>query len=223
MAKIAIIYYSSTGHSYQMALAYEEGAKAAGAETRVRKVKELAPDQAIASNAGWKAHVEQTEHVPEATLDDLDWADGFVFGTPTRFGGMAAQMKQFIDTTGPLWAQGKLANKVVGAFTGAMNAHGGQEATLLGLHTTFYHWGSIFVPIGYTDPVSYGAGGNPYGVSYTAGMESKGVDEATLAAARYHGRRIAQFAELIGKNLGAILPTADEAAQGAQAAGGEAA
>lgn len=222
MAKIAIIYYSSTGHAYKMAKAYEEGAKAAGAETRLRKVRELAPDEVIATNAGWKAHAEETEHVAEATLDDLDWADGYVFGTPVRFGLPAAQLKQFIDTTGPLWAQGKLANKVVAAFAGAMNAHGGQESTILALHNTFYHWGSIFVPIGYTDPVNYAAGGNPYGVSYSAPMDGSGPREEELAAARYHGRRVAQFAELISKNVGSLLPTQAEAAEGAQAAGGEA-
>ena len=222
MAKIAVIYYSATGHSYEMAKAYAEGAKSVGAEVRIRKVKELAPDQAIASSAGWKAHVDATQHVEEATLDDLEWADGYVFGTPVRFGLPAAQLKQFIDTTGPLWAQGKLANKVVGAFAGAMNAHGGQESTILALSNTFYHWGSIMVPIGYTDPVNYAAGGNPYGVSYSAPMGSTGPSAEVLAAARYHGKRIADFAELIAKNLGQLLPTQEEAAQGAQAAGGEA-
>lgn len=221
MAKIAIVYYSATGHCYQMARAYGEGATAAGAEVRLRKVKELAPEEAIASNAGWKSHIEATQHVQEATLDDLEWADGFVFGTPVRFGLPAAQLKQFLDTTGPLWAQGKLANKVVGGFAGAMNAHGGQESTILALHNTFYHWGSIFVPIGYTDPVNYGAGGNPYGVSYTAPMGSTAPSEEVLAAARYHGKRIAQYAQLVSGHLAEILPTQNEAAQGAQAAGGE--
>lgn len=221
MAKIAIIYYSATGHCYQLAQAFETGARSAGAETRLRKVKELAPDQAIASNAGWQQHVSQTEHIQEATLDDLDWADGFIFGTPVRFGLPAAQLKQFIDTTGPLWAQGKLANKVVSAFTGAMNAHGGQESTLLALYNTFYHWGSIIVPIGYTDPVVYGAGGNPYGVSYTAPMDSTGITEAVAAAARYHGARIARYADVVAQNMGQLLPTLDEAAKGAQAAGGK--
>ncbi|MNS27599.1 NAD(P)H dehydrogenase (quinone) [compost metagenome] len=221
MAKIAIVYYSSTGHAYEVAKAYEEGAKSVGAETRLRKVKELAPAEVVATQAGWQAHATATQHVPEATLEDLEWADGYVFGTPVRFGLPAAQLKQFIDTTGPLWAQGKLANKAVGAFTGAMNAHGGQEAAILALSNTFYHWGSIMVPIGYTDPVNYAAGGNPYGVSYTAPMGSTGPSQEVLAAARYHGKRIAQFAQLISQNLGQILPTADEAREGAHAAGGE--
>lgn len=221
MAKVAIIYYSSTGHCYQLAQAVEEGARSAGAETRLRKVKELAPEQVVASNAGWKAHAEATQHVQEASLDDLDWADGFVFGTPVRYGLPAAQLKQFLDTTGPLWAQGKLANKPVAAFTGAMNPHGGQEAAILALNNTFYHWGSILVPIGYTDPVSYGAGGNPYGVSYTAPMDSQGVSEEVKAAGRYIGQRVARYAEVIATNMAQLLPTQEEAAQGARAAGGE--
>lgn len=221
MAKVAIIYYSMTGHCYQLAQAVEEGARSVGAETRLRKVKELAPDQVVASNAGWKAHVEATQHVEEATLDDLDWADGYVFGSPVRYGLPAAQLKQFLDTTGPLWAQGKLANKPVAAFTGAMNPHGGQEAALLALHNTFYHWGSVLVPIGYTDPVSYGAGGNPYGVSYTAPMDSRGVSEEVKAAGRYIGQRVARYAEVMAKNMAQLLPTQQEAAEGAKAAGGE--
>jgi NAD(P)H dehydrogenase (quinone) len=221
MAKLAIIYYSMTGHCYQVAQAFEEGAKGAGAEVRLRKVRELAPDQVVATNAGWQSHVTATQHVPEATLDDLEWADGYIFGSPVRYGMIAAQLKQFIDTTGPLWAQGKLANKVVSAFTGAMNPHGGQEAALLGFYNTFYHWGSIIVPIGYTDPVVYAAGGNPYGVSYTAPMDSTGPSEAVKAAARYHGARMARYADVVASNLGKLLPTQQEAAEGAHAAGGE--
>lgn len=221
MAKIAVIYYSMTGHSYQVAQAFVEGAQAAGAEVRLRKVKELAPDQVVATNAGWQSHATATEHVQEATLEDLDWADGYIFGSPVRYGMIAAQLKQFIDSTGPLWAQGKLANKVVSAFTGAMNVHGGQEAALLGFYNTFYHWGSIIVPIGYTDPVVYPAGGNPYGVSYTAPMGSTGPSEEVKAAARYHGARMARYAEVVSSNLANLLPTQQEAAEGARAAGGE--
>jgi NAD(P)H dehydrogenase (quinone) len=107
VTKIAIIYYSSTGHTYQLAQAVEEGAHSLGAETRLRRVRELAPDQAIASNQGWQQHLVATQHVEEAILGDLEWADGLIFGTPTRYGNVSAQLKQFIDTTGPLWFQGK--------------------------------------------------------------------------------------------------------------------
>ena len=196
MANVTIVYYSSTGHTWQIARAVEQGARAAGAETRLRKVRELAGVEAIAAKPAWKEHLEATRDVPEATLDDLEWADGFVFGTPTRFGLPTAQLKQFIDTLGPLWSQGKLQDKAAAAFTGAGNVHGGQEATLLALHNVFYHWGSIIVPVGYTDKLLYAAGGNPYGVSFTDGR-GKGLPEEKLAAARFQGQRVSRFASVL--------------------------
>ncbi|VTU40470.1 NAD(P)H dehydrogenase (quinone) [Variovorax sp. PBS-H4] len=196
MPNVAIVYYSSTGHTWQIARAIEEGARAAGAQTRLRKVRELADADTVAAKPAWKDHLEATRDVPEATLDDLAWADGFVFGTPTRFGLPAAQLKQFIDTLGPLWSQGKLQDKAAAAFTGAGNVHGGQESTLLALHNVFYHWGSIIVPVGYTDKLLYAAGGNPYGVSFTDGR-GKGLPEEKLAAARFQGQRVSRFASLL--------------------------
>ena len=195
MAKIAVVYYSAYGHTFELARAVEEGAKSAGAETRLRKVRELAPDEVVATQKGWHDHRVATQHVPEATLDDLEWADGFAFGTPTRFGGPAAQLKQFIDTTGSIWQKGLLANKAVTSFSGAMNAHGGQESTILALNNVFYHWGAIIVPVGYTDPVVYAAGGNPYGTSNTASSEA--VPEAILQCARYQGARLARVAGML--------------------------
>jgi NAD(P)H dehydrogenase (quinone) len=205
-AKIAIIYYSSTGHAYQVAKAFEEGAKSAGAEVRLRRVQELAPQAAIAQNPQWKAHADATSSVPVATLDDLEWANGYVFGSPTRYGAVTAQLKQFIDQAGPLWMQGKLANKPVTVFTGAGNPHGGQENTILNIHSVMHHWGAVIVPPGYTDPVLYAAGGNPYGISYTASQGSTLVDEKVLAAARYQGARIARYASVIAANLGRLVP-----------------
>ena len=193
MANLTIVYYSSTGQTWQIASAIEEGARAAGAQTRLRKVPELASAETIAAKPAWQVHLDATREVPEATLADLEWADGFVFGTPTRFGLPAAQLKQFIDTTGPLWATGKLQDKAAAAFTGAGNVHGGQESTLLALHNVFYHWGSIIVPLGYTDDVVYAAGGNPYGTSWPAGFPSTMPDDVTLACARYQGGRLARF------------------------------
>ena len=195
MAKVAIIYYSSTGHNYAVARAVEEGAASEGAETRVRKARELAPDAAIDARPGWREHLESTKDVPEAELADLEWADGYVFGTPTRFGLPAAQLKQFLDQTGSLWLQGKLRDKPVSVFGGAGNVHGGQESTLVALNNVFCHWGAVIVPSGYTDPSIYAAGGNPYGVSFTASKE--GVSPEALAAARYAGKRIARYAEVL--------------------------
>ena len=190
--KVAVIYYSATGNVYKMAQAIEEGAKEAGAEVRFRKVHELAPEEAIKSNQGWSDHALMTEDVPEAELDDLEWADAYIFGTPTRFGNVSAQLKQFIDTAGGLWFEGKLADKVVSGFTSASNPHGGQESTLLSLYNVFAHWGAILVTPGYTDPVLFDAGGNPYGASST-----NEPNEQELAAARYLGRRVAEKAALL--------------------------
>ncbi len=191
-AKVAVIYYSATGNVYKLAQAVEEGAKEAGAEVRFRKVRELAPEEAIKSNQGWYDHALETQDVPEASLEDLEWADSYIFGTPTRFGNVSAQLKQFIDTAGGLWFQGKLADKVVGGFTSAQNPHGGQESTLLSMYNVFMHWGSIIVPTGYTSDEVFAAGGNPYGTS-SNGTEDGPTDEE-LAAARYQGRRIAEKA-----------------------------
>jgi NAD(P)H dehydrogenase (quinone) len=175
-----------------LARAIEEGAKEAGAEVRLRKVHELAPEEAIKSNEGWSAHSKETQDIEEASNADLEWADAIIFGTPTRYGLPTAQLKQFLDTTGPLWAEGKLADKVVSGFTSASNAHGGQESTLLSLYNVFAHWGAILVTPGYTDPVLFEAGGNPYGASST-----EEPTEQELAAARYLGRRVAEKAALL--------------------------
>ncbi|HZT58715.1 MAG TPA: NAD(P)H:quinone oxidoreductase [Pyrinomonadaceae bacterium] len=191
--KLAVIYYSATGTTYALARAIEEGAKAAGAEVRLRKVRELAPDEAIASNEGWAAHRAETQDVEEATLEDLKWADALIFGTPTRYGLPTAQLKQFIDTTGPLWAAGQLVNKVVSSFTSAATTHGGQESTILALNNTFYHWGAIIVGPGYADPIQFQSG-NPYGVSFKSDNGALKPDEVATSAARFQGRRVAELA-----------------------------
>jgi len=191
--KLAVIYYSATGTTYQLARAVEQGASEAGAEVRFRKVRELAPDEAIASNQGWVSHRLESQHVVEATTDDLLWADAVIFGTPTRYGLPSAQLKQFIDTTGKLWAQGGLLNKICSSFTSSATAHGGQETTIVNLNTTFYHWGAIIVGPGYADPIQFKAG-NPYGASFTSNNGALKPDETAIAAARFQGRRVAELA-----------------------------
>ncbi|MFF5173800.1 NAD(P)H:quinone oxidoreductase [Micromonospora sp. NPDC000089] len=200
--KVAIIYYSATGITYQMAQAAAEAAGEAGAEVRLRKVRELAPEEAIRSNSGWQAHRLETQDVMEVELDDLSWADVVIFGSPTRYGMIAAQLKQFIDTTGPLWAQGALANKVYSAFTSTATAHGGQETTLTSLFTVFYHWGGIVVTPGYTDPSQFTAG-NPYGASHTSNNGETAPDDVARNASALTARRAVQIAGIVKKGMAA--------------------
>ncbi|WP_433311677.1 NAD(P)H:quinone oxidoreductase [Micromonospora chersina] len=198
--KAAVIYYSATGITYQMAQAAVEAAGEAGAEVRLRKVRELAPDEAIRSNSGWQAHRLETQDVMEAQPDDLSWADVVIMGSPTRYGMIAAQLKQFIDTTGPLWAQGALANKVYTGFTSTATLHGGQEATLLSLYTVFYHWGGIVVTPGYTDPSQFVAG-NPYGGSHTSNNGENPPDHVALAATALTAKRAVQMGAALKKGM----------------------
>jgi NAD(P)H dehydrogenase (quinone) len=192
-AKVAVIYYSATGTVHALARAVAEGATAAGAEVRLRRVAELAPDAVIDQNPPWRQHTDATRSVPQAAVEDLAWADAFAFGTPTRFGAPAAQLKLFIDQAVALWQEGTLADKPVTAFTSAFHRHGGNEATILSLANVFYHWGALIVPPGFTDPAVSAAGGNPYGASFATSLSNgDGPDDATLAAARYQGRRLAQ-------------------------------
>jgi NAD(P)H dehydrogenase (quinone) len=191
---LAIVYYSSTGTNYQLAQWAAEGGKQAGAEVKIFKVQELAPSSVIESNPAWKAHMEATKDVPIVTPDDIVQADAVIFSTPTRFGNMAAQMKQFLDTTGGIWFQGQTTNKVVSAMTSASNANGGQEATVLSLYTTMYHWGAIVVAPGYTDQSLYAAGGNPYGTSVSVDQEGN-MKEDAKAAVMHQANRVVTVAD----------------------------
>jgi NAD(P)H dehydrogenase (quinone) len=171
---------------------------------RLRPVTELAPDSAIDQNPRWRRHADATASAVTATVEDLAWADAFAFGTPSRFGTPAAQLKQFIDQAGGLWREGRLADKPVTAFTSAYNRHGGSEATILSLGNVFYHWGALIVPPGFTDATIYAAGGNPYGTSSTG----DGPDAAVLAAAHYQGQRLGRITSqlLEGNRVAAGAP-----------------
>lgn len=191
MTNVAVIYYSSTGANHTMAEAVAEGAREAGAETRVRIVAETAPEEAIDKNPAWRAFANKVKGEPRASHDDLVWADAIVFGTPTRFGNVSAQLKAFIDSLGGLWFQGQLANKVYAGFTSAQNPNGGQEATLLSLYVSFYHFGGIVAAPGYADPVVFAAGGNPYGPSVTTKAPPT---EHDIAHAKVLGRHVTKIA-----------------------------
>lgn len=201
--KVAVIYYSATGSVFALAEAAAKAAEAAGAQVRLRKVHELAPAEAIASNEGWGAHAAATQNVAEAGLDDLEWADVLIFGTPTRFGLPSAQLKQFIDSAGPLWAEGKLINKVATSFTSTATSHGGQESTLLALNNTFYHWGAIIVAPGYADPVQFAAG-NPYGASHISDNGAVPPGDIELASVAFQATRAVVVAAALRKGFAVV-------------------
>lgn len=202
MTNVSVIYYSATGTVYRLAQAIVEGAEKVGAEVRLRKVRELAPEEAIASNQGWADHRTATQDVPEATPEDIVWADGVILGTPTRYGNVAAQLKQFLDILGPQWQQGLLANKIYSGFTSTSTAHGGQESTLLALYNSVHHFGGLVAAPGYTDPIKF-ADGNPYGSSHVGGQGDIPIAESTLAAAAYQGERVAKLAAALKYGLAA--------------------
>jgi NAD(P)H dehydrogenase (quinone) len=181
--KLAVIYYSSTGTVDSMARRAAATAEKAGAEVRLRHVEELAPDEAIDSVDEWREHVDEVAEETKATPDDIVWADAVLLGSPTRFGNVASQLKQYLDQLGPQWSQGQLADKVYAGFTSAQTAHGGHESTLLALYNTLHHFGGILVAPGYTDPSKF-QDGNPYGVSHATGADNDtpigDVEEAAL-------------------------------------------
>ncbi|WP_053763568.1 NAD(P)H:quinone oxidoreductase [Streptomyces sp. AS58] len=191
--KLAVVYYSSTGTIATIAQEIAQAAEKAGAEVRLLKAAELAPQAAIDSNPAWAANAAATADVAVATPEDLDWADAVIFGSPTRFGNIAAQLKQFIDTLGGLWAQGKLADKVYSGFTSTATTHGGQESTLLALYNSVHHFGGILVTPGYTDPAKF-ADGNPYGTSHVDAQGNNPVNDTTRTAARVQAERVVKVA-----------------------------
>jgi NAD(P)H dehydrogenase (quinone) len=191
--RLAVIYYSTYGTNHQMAEVAAAAAREAGAEVRLLKVRETAPAGVVAGQDAWRAQAARTAQVPEVGYDDMEWANAYLFSAPTRYGVSASQLRAFIDTLGPLWQQGKLANKAVSAMSSAQNPHGGQESTILGLYTTMMHWGAVIVAPGYTDPAVFGAGGNPYGTSVTA--TGQALTEESKAAIRHQARRLVEMAE----------------------------
>lgn len=191
--RVCVVYYSATGNVAALAHALAAGAEETGAQTRVRRVAETAPAEAVASNPRWQAWVEASSQEPLADLEDLRWADGVAVGSPTRFGGPASQLKAFLDTTGGLWMRGELADKVGTAFTSASTGHGGLESTVLAINNTFYHWGALVLPLGYGDPHLLKVSGNPYGASFVS-RSGAPPDQVALEAARLQGVRLARIA-----------------------------
>jgi NAD(P)H dehydrogenase (quinone) len=199
MAKVLVLYYSSYGHIEAMAQAVAEGA-ASVAETSVdiRRVPELVPDE-VAAASGLKLD----QSAPIAAPDDLANYDAIIFGTPTRFGNMAAQMRNFLDQTGPLWFQNKLVGKVGSVFCSTASQHGGQETTITSFHTTLLHHGMVIVGLPYTfagnAEMGEISGGTPYGATTIAGSDgSRMPSENELAGARFQGQHVARIATYVG-------------------------
>ena len=191
--KLSVIYYSATGSVHALAQKAVEAAEKAGAEVRLRKVRELAPQEAIDSNEGWSKHALETRDVPEATPEDIVWADAVLFGTPTRFGNVAAQLKQYLDSLGAQWGSGQLADKAYSGFVSTGTAHGGQETTLLALYNSVYHFGGVIVGPGYTDPSKF-VDGNPYGASHISNNGANPPQEQDLTAVAYSATRLVEIA-----------------------------
>lgn len=189
--KLAIVFYSTYGTNHAMAEIAAEAARAAGAEVRLLRVAETAPEAVVNGQDAWKAAAEKQSDIRVATPEDMEWANAYLFSTPTRFGQATSQMRAFIDTLGGVWFGGKLANKAISGMTSAQNPHGGQEATLLGLYTTFMHWGSVIVAPGFTDQAIFATGGNPYGYSHTQGAA---FDDKVKASIGHQAKRLVEIA-----------------------------
>lgn len=194
MAKVLVLYYSAYGHIETMANAVAEGARSTGATVDVKRVPELVPED-VARASYYK--VDQA--APVAKPDELADYDAIIIGAGTRYGTVASQMRNFLDQTGALWAQGKLVGKVASAFTSSATQHGGQESTILGLIPTFLHHGMAYVGLPYAFQGQMGVeavkGGSPYGAStITDGDGSREPSEIELEAARYQGAHVAKIA-----------------------------
>jgi len=197
--KVLIVFYSTYGHIFKMAEAVAEGAKeVAGAEVKILRVPETLPEEVLEKMGAVEAQ-KTFSHVPVCSVDELAEADAIIFGTPTRFGNMCGQMRQFLDATGQLWANGSLIGKVGSVFAGSATQHGGQESTILTFHITLLHQGFVIVGLPYAfqgqmriDEVT---GGSPYGATTIAGGDgSRMPSENELEAARFQGNHVASIA-----------------------------
>jgi len=194
MTKVLVLYYSSYGHIEAMASAVAEGVRETGAQATIKRVPELVPEQ-VARSSGIKLD----QVAPIATVAELPDYDAIIFGTPTRFGNMASQMRNFLDQTGGLWAKGALIGKVGSVFASTATQHGGQETTITSFHTTLLHHGMVIVGVPYSEArqtiMSEITGGSPYGATtLAAGDGSRMPSENELGIARFQGRHVAAIA-----------------------------
>jgi NAD(P)H dehydrogenase (quinone) len=194
MATIGILYYSMYGSTYELASTIAEGVEKAGGEAQLRRIPDPLLPAEVKESDGVKEAISAQSHVPEASVDELTEFDGLIIGSPTRYGSVVAQVQNFFDQTGPLWAAGKLHGKPVGFFTGAATIHGGHESTILGMSTFAYHHGMVIVPVGYAAAEEVGStrsGGGPYGATHLTPMgDDSGLDEHERAIAHAHAAQV---------------------------------
>lgn len=201
---VQIVFYSMYGHIYKMAEAVADGAREVeGVEASLYQVPELIPDESL-EKSGAKAARQTFAHIPVATVDQLAQADAIIFGTPTRFGNMCAQMRNFLDQTGGLWLKGALIGKPGSVFASSATQHGGQETTIVSFHTTLLHHGMVIVGVPYSEQrqmrIDEITGGSPYGASTIAGGDgSRQPSENELAIARFQGQHVAKIALKLAK------------------------
>lgn len=198
--KLSVVFYSATGTVAELARALADEAEKAGAEVRLRKVPEFAPDADIDAVPAWRANVAATQDIPVAKPEDVVWADAVLFGTPTRWGNVSAQLKDFMESLRGYWRQGRLQDKVYSGFTASSSPHGGQESTLLALYNTIHHIGGIVVAPGYTDPAKY-VDGNPYGTSHVSAQGKNPVDDVARNAAAVQAKRVVLMAKALRDGL----------------------
>lgn len=193
-ANVLIAFYSRNGSTEALAQAIAEGARASGAEVRVRRAREVVGPEIMAKAPGWAENAERMNAAYDAPSEaDAEWADAIVFGTPTRFGAVSSELKAYIDSLGGLWSQGKLVGKAGSAFASTSTVHGGNEGTIVAFYNLMAHLGLIIVPLGYADPVLFRAG-TPYGASTVSGQDNRPPTPDEVEVARFQGRRVTEVA-----------------------------
>ncbi len=195
--KIVIVFYSRNGSTAALAEGIAEGARAEGAQVELRRVDEFISDSIISNVPGWQESRERLKaKYPQPTLEDAETADAIIFGSPTRFGNVSAELKSYVDSLGGLWQRGVLNGKVGSAFTSTSSLHGGNESTNISMYNFMAHLGLVIVPLGYGDPALFVAG-TPYGASTVSGQNNAPPTEEDLAVARHQGKRVAQVAKAL--------------------------
>lgn len=203
---ILVAFYSRNGSTEALANAVAEGARNAGAEVRLRRARDFVAEEIIQQVPGWAANRDRMNLQYSAPTEaDAEWADGIVFGTPTRFGNISSELKAYVDSLGGLWFQGKLNSKAGGAFCSTSSVHGGNESTNISMYNFMAHLGLIIVPLGYADPTMFRAG-TPYGASSVSGQTGNPPTADDLEVARYQGRRITQVATALKAAAKLIMP-----------------